>query len=108
VGGGEVIRWLLAVPLGLLGAWAVLCNYACVALALLRGQHHSVVPLLGGGLLAVAWLLCPATEAAWGWVPLALDPGCWVCLLAGAYFLVGVSWRRGRAEPVAAADRPRD
>jgi hypothetical protein len=90
----DVLRWLLAVPLGLFGVWVTACNYACIYLGLVRREHHSIVPLVGGTCVALAWLLCPAAVArGWAWLPLAIDPGSWVCVIVGPYLLV-LAFRR--------------
>jgi hypothetical protein len=92
---GEILWWLLLVPLGLFGAWVAGCNYVCVYLALVRREHHSLVPLLGGGCVALACMSYPAVGVrSWSWLPLALDPGNWVCVMAGPYLLV-IALRRG-------------
>lgn len=103
----DVVRWLLAVPLGLFGAWVTVCNYACVYLGLFRGKHHSLVPLLGGACVGLAWLLCPVVGGrSWAWIPLAVDPGGLLLLLLCVCFFGRMFLRGGGAEPGAAADRP--
>jgi hypothetical protein len=92
-------RWLIAVPLGICGAWVTLCNYACIALGLFRGKHHSMVPLLGGAFSALALLLCPAVHRwSWAWVPLAVDPGCLLLFVLGGPFLIRECVRAGKAD----------
>jgi hypothetical protein len=73
----EVIRWLLAILLALLGLGVIVRNYVLVYFMLFRTTSKSVVPLIGGGLLSVACLLCPALpDPEWAWIPLVVDPGC--------------------------------
>src|SRR5262245_45732579 len=86
----DAIRWLFAVPLGLFGLWVTLCNYGCIVVSITRGRNHSTVPLIGGGSLSLAWLLCPALGAkSWAWIPLVIDPACALVLtLAAAYGIV--------------------
>jgi hypothetical protein len=105
----NIVRWLIAVPLGLFGVWAMVCNYACIALWLFRGEHHSLVPLVGGVCVALAWLLCPAMGGrVCAWIPLALDPGCLLMLLASVSYFAVMSLRGYNAERAAAPDRPRE
>jgi hypothetical protein len=102
----DVIRWLLAVPLGLFGTWVIGCNFACVYLGLVRGKHHSLTPLLGGTCVGSAWLLCPAAGGrSWAWIPLAVDPGGLLLLLLFVSALLAGLFRGGTAEPGATTDR---
>jgi hypothetical protein len=99
----DSIRWLIAVPLGLFGLFGIVCNFACVV------KQRSLVPLVGGACVALAWLLCPAMGGrVWAWVPFVLDPGCWIILAACIYIFVVVPLRRRRVEPDATDDWPRE
>jgi hypothetical protein len=90
------LRWIASASLGILGAWVVTLNYACIAIGIARRGYHSMIPLLGGCALAVALLACPASRAArWAWVPLAADPGClFAVLLLGYSAIITRGFRR--------------
>jgi hypothetical protein len=82
----HTLRWVASALLGVLGAWLVACNYACIVIGLTRRQHHSMIPLIGGIALAAALLTCPAPGATrWAWLPLVVDPGCLLVALVLGY-----------------------
>ena len=82
------IRWIVAVPLGVLGAWVIVGNFACLALGLARRRHASMVPLIGGVLASASLLACPLRGSSRvAWLPLVVDPG---CLWASSLFLYAV------------------
>ena len=71
---GHIIRWLIALPLGLLGFWIMFANFATVFLWIVRREHHSMTPLLGGFLAMFGMLACPLPSIEKGaFVPMAID-----------------------------------
>jgi hypothetical protein len=73
----SLLRWIAAVSLGILGTWVTALNYYAVVVGLTHRRHHSMIPLLGGVLLASAWLTCPVSwSSSWAWAALVADPGC--------------------------------
>ena len=105
----DVVRWLIAVSLGLFGACGTVCNYACIASWLFRGEHRSMVPFVGGVCMALAWLMCPAVSSrGWAWIPLVLDPGCLLLLLVSVPFFIVMFLRGYNAGQVDPEDRQRE
>lgn len=102
----DAIRWLFAVPLGLFGAWIVVCTYGALISSMRTGRRYSMIPLFGGGLVSLAWLLCPALGAkSWAWIPLVIDPSCALLFVVTAVFWSMRLLRGGRAEGPAALDK---
>jgi CHASE2 domain-containing sensor protein len=77
-----IFRWLITSTLGILGAWLTALNWSCIVIWYARRRHHSMIPLVGGGSLALALLACPmAGTTRWAWIPLIVDPGCLLMML---------------------------
>jgi hypothetical protein len=67
----EIVRWCFAGFLGLLSIYIIGLNFSCVYLWLVRKEHHSLVPLIGGVTGVLALLICTiAPVHAWAWLPL--------------------------------------
>jgi hypothetical protein len=84
-----------------LGVWGAAANYQMLWMNVRRGEHHSLVPLIGGAAGALGVAAIPVTGAGrWAWIPLVADPGCIPILVAtGVYlvFLWGRSWWKGKS-----------
>jgi hypothetical protein len=94
-GGGQrmqsytIMRWLTSLTLGVLGAWVSALNYSCIISWYARRQHHSFIPILGGGSLALALLACPTPGTTrLAWLPLVADPGCMLVTLVLGYVVI--------------------
>ncbi len=83
------LRWLLAVLAAVFGLIAFLLNYRLILSWLLRRKRGSMIPLYGGGCLALSLLLVPiAGLAYYAWLPLVLDPGCLLMVVCVVYILM--------------------
>jgi hypothetical protein len=78
------VRLTLAIVLAVLSAAAVVGNIGIVLWQLFLGRKGiSLVPLVGGLLGALAVLTFPREGLAmWFWIPLVLDPGTLILILA--------------------------
>src|SRR5438477_11409690 len=86
----ELFRIIPAGVLAFVGLWIAGCNVSCVYLGLFRGKHHSLIPLLGGGFLSVAWLVYPVIGGrTWAWIPLGVDLAFWIVMAGIAYVRYG-------------------
>lgn len=89
----DIFRWVLAVPVGLLGWWIIFLNFAIVYREYVRGEHHSWVPFLGGLLAFVGMLVCPLLWVEkLAWIPIAVDCVYFVAILT--FGLGGMALRR--------------
>lgn len=85
----ELLRWILAGLLGLVGCWLIVLNFSVVYLWYVRREHHSFIPLLGGCLAALAMLACPLPGVVrFAWIPLIVDLGCLFSVLGFVYAVV--------------------
>jgi hypothetical protein len=81
-----VLRWSAAAVLAAVGGWVIAVNWMIV----LR-LGGSLVPLVGGLLVALAVALVPWEGLrGWWWVPLVVDWGCMPMLVLT---VVGEVWR---------------
>ena len=87
----DLFRWVLAGLFTLLGGWIIVANYAGVIVWYLRGENHSMTPLIGGFLACFGMLACPmpAVEKV-AWVPFIVDLGCVFLLVSSIVHLVVV------------------
>jgi hypothetical protein len=85
----ELIRWGLAGLLALLSICVIGVNYSVAYLWLVRKEHHSLAPLLGGVAGLLALLICPLNSThSWAWLPLVLDLGCAYSLCGFLYAVI--------------------
>ena len=85
---------LLIAVLALVGVAITAGNYTILVRWYARRKHGSLIPALGGLLLAAAMLLVPTTKARhYVWLPLIVDPG-YLYLLASGVVLVLKERRR--------------
>lgn len=86
----EVIRWVVFSILSFFGGWATLANWIIP----FRKGGGSLIPLLGGLLLTLAFVVAPldALNSLW-WLPLFIDLGCFPLFTMTAGFLI---WRAVR------------
>jgi hypothetical protein len=100
----ENVRWVVASLLGFLGGWIILGNWIISA----KRGGGSLVPLMGGLILALALVVVPVAKlnSLW-WSPLLGDLGCVPLLfLAGAGFLWSKISKNGGAPPPPPDDKP--
>ena len=84
-----IVMWILAALLFCCGLFFIVVNYTVIYLAKFKNRHSSPAGLVGGGLCALALLLCPVKEVGvWFWVPLVLDPGCLFLVCAFIYVVL--------------------
>jgi hypothetical protein len=77
-----ILRWLITLMLGIVGAWLTALNWSCVVSWYARRRHSSMFPLIAGVSLALALIACPiAGSARWAWIPLIVDPGCLLLII---------------------------
>ena len=78
-------RWLASGLALLLGVWIIILDWQ----APFRKVGASLIPLLGGLLVAVAFVVVPVDElnSLW-WLPLVIDLGCVPLLTLSAGFVI--------------------
>jgi hypothetical protein len=87
----DTIRWIISVPLVLLGCWIMFTNVLIVYRWLTRREHHSFTPLLGGTLAFLGMLICPSRQIMHrAWIPLALDIAYLVLNLTCGFAVMGL------------------
>jgi hypothetical protein len=92
----DYLRWGLAALLACLGLYVTFLNVSCIWVWHFRRRHHSMVPLLGGGAVALALLIVPLPGlAAYAWLSLLIDPGC-LLMIGGGLALLAYWWLRER------------
>jgi hypothetical protein len=95
----QIIRWVVAVPVGLLGWWIIILNFAIAYRSLARREHHSWVPFLGGFLAFLGMGLCPLPRVQkFAWIPLLVDCGYVVANLTIGYGLMLARLVRGKKD----------
>jgi hypothetical protein len=93
----DLLRWAVGVPLALLGVWIVLLNFRIAYVYLARREHHSWVPLVGGFVALVGMGICPLPRVQkMAWVPLAVDVGYCVSILALGLLMTCLTKRGGQ------------
>lgn len=95
----SLARWCLGAILFLLFLWIAFFNDAILWQELIRKKKTaSWVPVFGGALGAVSFLIFPVPRLArWFWLPLILDYGCLPGILHTAFFFV-IRWRRSKKD----------
>jgi hypothetical protein len=84
-----IMRWSAVAVLLALGAWCIAINTTIVVRYLSKGRGGSMVPLIGGCFLSLAWLAAPISYSkAWAVLPLLLDPGCGYLTATTAWLLL--------------------
>jgi hypothetical protein len=82
----ETCRIEIAILLGLFGLASIVTNIACWITAGKRGK--SFIPLIGGTSLGIALVVYPSPGLAYfAWLPLVIDPGCFLFPLALIHLL---------------------
>lgn len=82
----EIVRWVATILLGAFCLFVVVMNFGCFLTSILRKEHHSVVPFVGGISGCLAMLACPVGQVyRWAWIPLVLDLGSLFMLAGFAY-----------------------
>jgi len=77
----DIFRWVLAILFGVFGWWLIIYNFAVVYFWLVRRQHHSWIPLIGGFFALVGMAFCPLLQVRrFAFIPLFVDTG--YCILA--------------------------
>ena len=91
----NVVIWAVSIALIALFALSAVGHACCIARFLVKGTHFSSLPLLGGILGGVGFLLTPypTLRHLW-WLPSILDYGSVPWLLSGCVVLVRKRLRR--------------
>jgi hypothetical protein len=87
-----LLRWLAFSILLFVGAWVIIANWVIP----LRRGGGSLIPIIGGVFVAIAFAVVPVDTIRWlWWVPLIVDLGCLPILLlaTGAFIWRTVSRR---------------
>ena len=94
----ELAATVIAYVLFVLAGFFVGANWWTIVVAVRRGKDTSLALFVGGLAGFLACLLHPAVPWTWGFLPVALDPGCLV--LPGVFTLARSLYRklRGRRE----------
>jgi hypothetical protein len=80
---------LLTAVLALAGVAITVGNWTILIRWHARRKHGSLIPALGGLLLAAAMPLAPIMRARhYVWLPLIVDPGCLYLLSSGVVFIL--------------------
>ncbi len=99
----DVLRWLIGGLLLVFFAGAATTNIILAIRARLHGEHHSLVPFVGGLAGCLGLLILPLEALhAWWWVPLIIDIGAGYLMLA--VVVVGVRWLLRRLRSTAGRD----
>jgi hypothetical protein len=86
----SVATLLVALAIGIPGAWMLALNWVSVVRTLRGKRAGSPFPLVGGVLVSVAIVLAGSALVRWAaWIPLVLDPG------SPLFLLTLYRWARG-------------
>jgi hypothetical protein len=92
-----VFRWLLAIVLGGFGWMVILANFGCVYVWLVRREHRSWIPFIGGVFALGGMAFCPVTEirrfAFW---PLYIDTCYFILAITVGLLMELYAWRARR------------
>ena len=91
----DLVRYVLAAVLGLFFIAMAGANIWMKVRSYRTGKFISVIPLLGGLAGLLAMLIVPIDLRRWCWLPLVLDPGCLILILAVPY----IAWYASRPVP---------
>lgn len=83
----NVLRWIISLTFLFFGGWITIANWVIP----MRTKGGSLIPVIGGVLVAVTFVLVPVNiiHSIW-WVPLFADLGCVpLLMLTAGYWL----WR---------------
>lgn len=90
----DIVRWILALVFGLAGWFIILVNFRIVYVWLVRREHHSWIPLVGGLFVLAGMAFCPLAEirrfAFW---PLFIDVGYCISVLIVGGLIELYAWR---------------
>jgi hypothetical protein len=90
---------MVALSFGLFGWLVIWMNFRIVYAWLIRREHHSWIPLVGGFFALSGMALCPlARVRAFAWVPLVTDVAYCISMLAAG--LLMACFARGKEKDV--------
>jgi hypothetical protein len=96
----DFARYVFAAVLGLVFVVLTSANLAMKVRSRRTGKFISVIPLLGGLSGCLALLIVPLDLWRWCWLPLVLDPGCLILILAVPYMVLSyTAWHAFRGPP---------
>src|SRR4051812_19290580 len=91
----DIFRWVVALVFGLFGWFIIFMNFRIVYVWLIRREHHSWIPLVGGFLALVGMAFCPLSRVrGLAWLPLVMDVGYCVLVLAAGLLMAWFTQRR--------------
>lgn len=78
-----IFRWVVALVFGLFGWMVILMNFKIVYVGLVRREHHSWIPLVGGFVAFVGMGFCPLLQVRnLAWIPMVIDVSYFFSMLA--------------------------
>lgn len=86
----DLVRYIFAVILGILGSIIILINWsAAIMYYRNKEKHFSLVPLLGGGFLCIAFAMIPNNSYVHlCWIALFIDIGCLPAVIRALVYMV--------------------
>ena len=97
----NTIRWILAAPLFLLGAWAILYHWRLIVLFIrvrFFGRQHkweSSIPLVGPICICLGSLVAPAPELLrYAWLPFLIDPATYTLVASLPFLFRDLVWTK--------------
>lgn len=88
-----VLAWLLAIVLGGFGWLIIVANFRCVYAWLVRREHHSHIPLVGGFFALVGMNFCPVQQVrGLAWIPLLVDVGFFIIVTTIGMLIALYEW----------------
>jgi hypothetical protein len=89
-----IFRWLIALVFGLFGWLLIFVNFRIVYVWMVRREHHSWIPLVGGLFAFVGMGCCPLRQIQrWAWVPAVIDIGYCVSVMTIGLLMELNAWR---------------
>lgn len=78
----DISRWVVALVFGLFGWFIIFMNFKIVYVWLVRKEHHSWIPLVGGLFALAGMAFCPLpTVRRFAFWPLFIDAGYFVSVM---------------------------
>lgn len=85
----DLVRNIFAVVFGILGSIIILINWsAAIMYYINKEKHFSLVPLLGGGFLCIAFAMIPNNSCIYlCWIALFIDIGCLPAIIRALVYI---------------------
>ena len=93
----DIFRWVLAIALGLFGWLMISVNLRVVHVWLVRREHHSMIPPLGGLFALAGMAFCPLLQIRrLAWIPVAIDLTFFFSVMTIGLLMQLYAWRSKR------------